>query len=76
MIHTLEILTHTDWPGHGRTLDFEDVFDFIEHLNGVSDFSVKLVDKRQNRRISQPTDFHQFDRTIFHTLSTIDDHQH
>ena len=66
---------HTDGPGDGGTVDFQDTFDLVQQLNGIPDIPIQFVDKGQNRRIPQPAHFHQLDGAGLHPLGAINYHE-
>ena len=74
-VDTLELLAHTNGPVHGRALNLQNVFDFIQHFDGVANFSVEFVDEGNNRRVAQTTNFHQLNSARLHTLGTINHHK-
>ena len=75
IVHTAKLTPHANRPVHRRALDLQNVFYFVENLDGVSHFPVQLVDEGKNRRISQSTDLHQLYRALLNAFGAIDHHQ-
>ena len=75
VVHTFEILAHSDGPSHGRTANLQHAFDFIEQLQRVAHFPVVFVHEGHNRRIAHATHVQQFDGLRFHTFGCINHHQ-
>src|SRR5690554_1200829 len=59
VVNALEVTSHTDGPGHRRTLDVEYRLNLVHHLDGITNIAVHLVDEGQNRRSTQATYLHQ-----------------
>ena len=75
VINALKVATHANRPGHRRTLDIQYRFNFIHHLNGITDIAIHFVDESEDRRGAQTTHFHQFNGAILNTFGAVDHHQ-
>ena len=58
VVNPLKLFAHTNWPGDRGTLDFQDIFNFIQHFDLVTHLTVHLVDKSKDRRITHTTHLH------------------
>ena len=76
VINAFERLTHTDRPGHWRTLYIQYCLDLIQYFDVIADFTVHLVDKGKNRRVAQTAYVHQLDGPVFYTFSAVNHHQY
>ena len=75
VVNTFELTTHTYGPVDGRCLYRQHRFNFVEQVDGIAHLPIHFIDKAENRRIPQATDFHQFNGALFHTLGAINQHQ-
>src|SRR6516225_3408216 len=62
MVDAAELATHSDGPGHRRTLDVEHALDVVEQLDRRAAVAVELVHEADDRRRAQPAHFHELDR--------------
>ncbi len=72
--HAAESLAHADGPCHRRTVDLQRLLDLLQDLERATHLPIELVDERNDRRMSQATDFEQLDRLRLDTFRCIDDH--
>ena len=75
LIHPLKLLTHTNGPVHGRTLNLQNVLNFVQHLNGIANFPIELVNEGDDGSIPQTTNLHQLDGARLDALGAINNHQ-
>ena len=71
IIHALELRTLIDRPRQGTHLDFQFLFQLVEQVEGVTTFTVHLVDEDDNGRLPHAANGHQLPRLSLHTLGTI-----
>ena len=72
--HAAKALAHADRPAHGRAVDAEHRFDFLEEGHRLAHLAVHLVHERDDRRRAEPADLQQLDRLRLDALRGVDHH--
>ena len=72
--HPTKLLTTTDGPVDGPRRQLQLGFDFIKQREWVASRAIHLVDERENRNLSHPTDFEQLAGLRFEAFGCILEH--
>lgn len=69
-----EGLSHADRPGDGNALQLQNLLDFREKIKRIPNFTVKLIDERDDRGVAHAADFKKLDGLRLNALGGIDHH--
>ena len=75
MVDPRKLAAHAQRPGDGRALQTKHFFHFIQQFERCAPFAVELVHKRDDRRVTQATDFHELNGASFDAFGSVDHHQ-
>ena len=75
VVDALELVAHANGPGDGGALDVEDIFHFVEEVDGRPTIAVEFVDEGDDGGVAQLADPHEFFGALFDASGDVDDHQ-
>ncbi|OPZ10631.1 MAG: hypothetical protein BWZ06_01866 [Bacteroidetes bacterium ADurb.BinA261] len=76
IIHATKALTHVNRPTQRSHRYLQFLFQFVENIEGVLSLAIHLVYKNHHRRMSHPTNFHQFSGLSLHSFGRVHYNNH
>ena len=73
-IRANKALPPAHWPGDWRCVERKRFFNFIEQFKRIAAVTIKLIDKGNDRDVSQTTDFKELTRARLYAFSGVNHH--